>query len=385
MKTSEGCGCAEEVSRRKLLKAGLSAAAAVALGPQAESLAASQADRSSAAKQAPRMARGRAIDIHAHYYPQNYLQAIAEDGKRFNCEYRMTDQGFYTKTPAGNQGPLPAKFIDLKQRIAEMDATGVTVQAISLTTPMNYWGDAEISLKLAKEWNDGASAAHLAYPTRLVTFLTLPMLYPDHAMDELNRASKLPGMRGVYLGTNIEGRDLDDPLFEPVFARIEALELPIFLHPLTTLGGNRTKPYYLSNLLGNPFETAVAASHLIFGGVLDRHPKLQVNLPHGGGALPILIGRLDHGYKVRPEFDHTKMPLPPSAYLQRFTYDTIVHSKSILEFVIGEVGAERVMIGSDYCFDMGVERPLELLEQVNISSAQRKLILGENAARLLKI
>jgi aminocarboxymuconate-semialdehyde decarboxylase len=373
------------VSRRSLLKAGVSAAAAVAMGQSAESLAESQAQGQSKARQAISNEGVRAIDIHAHYYPQTYLEAIAEDGKRFNCEYRMTDQGFYTKTPAGNQGPLPTKFIDLKQRIAEMDATGVAVQAISLSTPMNYWGDAEISLILAKAWNDGASAAHLAYPTRLVAFLTLPMLYPDHAIDELNRASKLPGMRGVYLGTNIEGRDLDDPLFEPVFARIEALDLPVFLHPLTTLGGNRTKPYYLSNLLGNPFETAVAACHLIFGGVLDRHPKLQINLPHGGGALPILIGRLDHGWEVRSELDHARMPHPPSAYLQRFTYDTIVHSKSIMEFVIREVGAERVMIGSDYCFDMGVERPRELLEQINLPGAQRKMILGENAARLLKL
>jgi aminocarboxymuconate-semialdehyde decarboxylase len=385
MKTSEGCGCVTGVSRRKVLKAGLSAAAAVAMGKSAESLAESQAQGQSRARQAPRTEGVRTIDIHAHYYPQTYLEAIAEDGKRFNCEYRMTDQGFYTKTPAGNQGPLPTKFIDLKQRIAEMDETGVAVQAISLTTPMNYWGDAEISLHLAKAWNDGASAAHLAYPARIVAFLTLPMLYPDHAIDELNRASRLPGMRGVYLGTNIEGRDLDDPVFEPVFTRIEALDLPVFLHPLTTLGGNRTKPYYLSNLLGNPFETAVAASHLIFGGVLDRHPKLQVNLPHGGGALLILIGRLDHGWQVRSEFDHARMPKPPSAYLQRFTYDTIVHSKSIMEFVIQEVGADRVMIGSDYCFDMGVERPLELLEQINVTGAQRKRILGENAARLLKL
>src|SRR2546430_3122108 len=385
MKTSEGCNGAAGVSRRSLLKAGVSAAAAVAMGQSAESLAESQAQGQSKARQAISNEGVRAIDIHAHYYPQTYLEAIAEDGKRFNCEYRMTDQGFYTKTPAGSQGPLPTKFIDLKQRIAEMDATGVAVQAISLSTPMNYWGDAEISLTLAKAWNDGASAAHLAYPARLVAFLTVPMLYPDHAIDELNRASKLPGMRGVYLGTNIEGRDLDDPLFEPVFARIEALDLPVFLHPLTTLGGNRTKPYYLSNLLGNPFDTAVAACHLIFGGVLDRHPKLQVCLPHGGGALPMLMGRIDHGAEVRAEIRTLHLPHPPSAYMQRFTYDTIVHSKAVMEFLVREVGAERILLGSDYCFDMGYERPVRFLEQINLTSAQKKMILGGNAARMLKI
>ena len=174
-------------------------------------------------------------------------------------------------------------------------------------------------------------------------------------------------------------------LFEPIFARIEALDLPVFLHPLTTVGGNRTKPYYLSNLLGNPFDTAIAACHLIFGGVMDRHPKLQVNLPHGGGALPILIGRIDHGWRVRPEIEKLHMAQAPSTYLQRFTYDTIVHSKSVMEFVIREVGPERVMLGSDYCFDMGYERPVQFLEQVDLTSAQRRMILGDNAARLLKL
>jgi aminocarboxymuconate-semialdehyde decarboxylase len=211
------------------------------------------------------------------------------------------------------------------------------------------------------------------------------MLFPDRAIDELNRASKLPGMRGVYMGTNINQRDLDDPLFEPIFARIEALDLPIFLHPLQVVGGQRTAPYYLSNILSFPFDTAIAACHLIFGGVLDRHPKLQFSLPHGGGVLLMLIGRIDHAAAVRPEIEKLNLPQPPSKYLHRFTYDTIVHSKSVMEFVISEVGADRIMIGSDYCFDMGYERPLHFLDQVNITSAQRKMILGDNAARMLKL
>jgi aminocarboxymuconate-semialdehyde decarboxylase len=327
----------------------------------------------------------RPVDIHAHFFPQAYLDVIAEEGARFGVEYRAAEEGFYIKTDARFQGPLPYRAVDLKQRIADMDAQGTAVQAMSLTGPMAHWGDEEVSHKLARSWNDAASAAHVQYPTRLFGLLTLPMLFPDRAIDELNRASKMPGIRGVYMGTNINHRDLDDPLFEPILARIEALDLPIFLHPLQVVCGPRTAPFSLSNLLSFPFDTAIAACHLIFGGVLDRHPKLQFTLPHGGGVLLMLMGRIDHGATVRPEIEKLRLPRPPSKYLQRFTFDTVVHSKSVMEFVISEVGAERIMIGSDYCLDMGYERPVHFLDQLNINSAQRNLILGDNAARLLKL
>ena len=333
----------------------------------------------------------QSVDIHAHYFPEAYLNLFNEEGRRFGAESHITSDGFYFKVPASigvtslgsPSAPLAAKFIDLKQRIADMDQQGVSVQAISLTSPMVYWGDAEFDHKLATAWNDAASAAHQSYPSRLVGLLTLPMLYPDRAVEELNRAAKLPGMRGVYLGTNINGHDLDSTLFEPVWARIEELGLPVFLHPLQTIGGERLQPYYLENLLGNPVDTAIAACHLIFGGVLDRHPRLQVTLPHGGGVLPILTGRLDRGWQVRAEAKH--LPVAPSTYLQRFTYDTIVHSKSVMEFLIKEVGAERVMIGSDYCYNMGYERPLQFLEELDLNSQQRAQIMGDTAATLLKL
>jgi len=327
----------------------------------------------------------RAIDVHAHFFPQAYLDVLAEEGPRFQVEYRAAEEGFYIKTESRFQGPLPYRAVDLEKRIADMDAQGTAVQAMSLTGPMAHWGDEEVSHKLARAWNDAASAAHLKYSTRLVGLLTLPMLFPDRAVDELNRASKLPGLRGVYMGTNINHRDLDDPLFEPIFDRIEALDLPIFLHPLQVVGGPRTAAFSLVNLLGFPVDTAIAACHLIFGGVLDRHPKLRFTLPHGGGVLLMLMGRIDHGSRVRPEIEKLRLPRPPSKYLDRFTYDTIVHSKSVMEFVINEVGADRIMIGSDYCLDMGYEQPVHFLDQVNLTSAQRKLIQGDNAARILKL
>lgn len=324
-------------------------------------------------------------DIHAHFFPQAYLDVLAEEGPRFNVEYRVTEEGFYIKTEARFQGPLPHRIVDLEKRIADMDAQGTAVQAMSLTGPMAHWGDEEISHKLARVWNDAASAAHSQYPKRLFGLLTLPMLFPDRAIDELNRASKLQGLKGVYMGTNINHRDLDDPLFEPIFGRIEELDLPVFLHPLQVAGGHRIATFSLSTLLGFPFDTAIAACHLIFGGVLDRHPKLQFTLPHGGGVLLMLMGRIDHGSMVRPDIQKLRLPQAPSHYLQRFMYDTVVHSKSVMEFMIREVGAKRIMIGSDYCLEMGYERPIQFLDRVDLTHEQRRMILSDNAARLLKL
>ncbi len=369
-----------------MLKAGLAAAAVGAMGGVDKALAESQA-KSATEAQGMRAAAGvRAVDIHCHYFPEAYFKVFNEDGKRVNAEYHITDEGFFYKTPnsPNTAGPMAVKFMDLKQRIADMDQQGVAVQAMSLTAPMVYWGgEADLDHKLAAAWNDAASAGHLAYPTRLVAFCTLPMLYPDRAIEELNRASKLPGIRGVYMGTNINNKDLSDPLFEPIWTRIEELDLPVFLHPLQTVGGDRLRKFYLSNLLGNPIDSAIAACHLIFGGVLDRHPKLRFGLAHGGGALLMLIGRIDHGWQVRPEVK--QLPKAPSSYLDRFFYDTVVHSKQIMEFVIRTVGAERVLIGSDFCFDMGYERPVQFLEQIDLTSEQRKMIMGGTAAKLLKL
>ncbi len=368
--------CNHRVSRRTVLQGGLAAAAASSIPGVSNALLAAPAGLKTAGV--------RAVDIHAHYFPQTYFDLFNTEGQRYNAEFRMTEKGFFFKTPSESNGPLPAKFIDLKQRLADMDAQGVSVQALSLTGPMTYWAEGEFAHKLAMTWNDGAVAAHKANPDRFVVLATLPMLDPDRAADELNRVTKLPGVRGVYMGTNIEGRDLDDPLFEPTFRRIEALGLPVFLHPLPPiLGGKRLQPYSLTNLVAYPLDTTVAASHLIFGGVMDRHPNLVVVLPHAGGALLNIVGRLDHGWNVIPAAKLSAQT--PSAYLHRFMYDTIAHSKPLMEFILSQVGADRVMLGSDYCFPVGYERPVEVVEELRLNSEQRKMILGGTAAKLLKI
>ena len=362
-----------EVPRRQLLQGGLAAAAMGALG------AAGSASLPQPAQAAAGSAGARAIDIHAHYFPQAFLDALAQHGKAHGYDYRQTPDGFAI-------GPVQyaKKFTDLDLRLAEMDERGVEMHALSLTAPMLYWAEPEAQVALARAWNDAASEAHKAHPQRFVGLATLPMGDPELAVDELDRVASLQGIRGVYLGTNIEDRDLDDPRFTPVFERIEALNLPGFLHPLKTLDrSDRMKPYYLANIIGNPLDTAIACAHLIFGGVLDRFPNLEICLPHAGGVVPILIGRWDHGAKVRKELAHLKRP--PSDYLRRFTYDTVAHSPKVMKLVIDEVGIDRIMLGSDYCFDMGYTHPVETVDGLGLNDKERHSVLRGTAARVLRV
>lgn len=328
----------------------------------------------------------RAIDIHAHYFPPAYLAVLESYGYPSETVYSSADPKDETNQPGARTNKLRGRaFVDLELRIAAMDRQRVSVQALSVPPPYVFAHDGELLTRLARAFNDGASGAHLAYPDRLVGLATLPVHDPVAALEELERARKLPGMRGVCLGTRFARRDLSDRAFFPLYERIAALGWPIFLHyaPLCLIGLNdRLAQFHLSNLIGNTTETAIAAGHLIFGGVLDAFPALEVCLPHAGGVFPILVGRFDRGFEVRDECKH--LPHPPSHYLRRFSYDTVCHSEKIMKFLIDLVGADRIVLGSDYCFDMGYERPLELIERVGgLTEALRNGIVGGNAARLL--
>ena len=323
----------------------------------------------------------KTIDIHAHWYPVEWLRLMEQDAERFGGKLQRTPKGYAIATQLLTNA-FTDEFVDLDRRLAAMDRTGVDVQLLSLTTPMVYWAPAPFGCALAQCFNDAASAAHLKHPKRLFGAAMLPMQAPELALKELERAAKLPGMRGMYLATNVNGTELDDKTFWPIYAKCEELRWPVFLHPVDTIGRDRTQRFYLRNLLGNPYDTGVAAAHLIFGGVLDAFPRLEVNLPHAGGTLPGLIGRLDHGAKVRPELAHMKQP--PSAYLRRFTYDTIGHDDRINLNLVRLVGADRVLLGTDYCFDMGLAEPVQTVNRLtDLAQAERDQILGRNAARLL--
>jgi aminocarboxymuconate-semialdehyde decarboxylase len=208
---------------------------------------------------------------------------------------------------------------------------------------------------------------------------------PDLARREVERAARLPGIRGAYAATVVLDRELSDESFFPVYEALEGLGLPLFLHPVFVIGEDRLKRFYLTNLLGNPFETAIAAAHLVFGGVLERFAKLEVVLPHAGGAFPWLSGRLQRGWEKRPEL-RSAVKDGPQTFLRRFYYDTIGYSDALLANLVRLVGEDRVMMGSDYCFPIAYERPVEVVtDNPHLSDTARQAILAGNAARLLKL
>lgn len=324
-----------------------------------------------------------AIDIHAHWHAPDFVALIEKEGGDNGAKVSRNARGQVVLGVPGIGTVFQEQYISLETRLKAMDATGVDMHALSETSPMVYWAPPAFGLKLSQVYNDSLAAAHLKYPDRFLGLATLPMQDPSLAVQELDRAARLPGIRGVYIATHINGRNLDDKSFWPVYARCEALGLPLFLHPINPVGAERMRSYYLRNFIGNPVDTGIAAASLIFGGVMDEHPRLEVVLPHAGGIVPILIGRWDHGSSVRPETKH--MTRAPSTYLRRFHYDTISHNPQIMLDIVRQVGADRVVLGSDHPADMSLGRPVDFVESIpELSRSERELILGGNAARLLK-
>jgi aminocarboxymuconate-semialdehyde decarboxylase len=228
------------------------------------------------------------------------------------------------------------------------------------------------------------AAAVQARPESFLGLAAVPMAEPEAAPAEIERAINELGLHGVEIGTNVLGNNLDDPALLPVFEKVAELGVPMFIHPLNVLGGDRLARYQLDNLIGNVTDTAVAAASLIFGGVIARFPDLKVYLSHGGGSCPYVRGRWDHGWRVRQmdsAIDH-----PPSDYLRGFYYDALTHSPDALAFLVAWAGASHVMLGTDYPFDMGDSSPVATIEaNPALSDADKAAILGESAAALFDL
>jgi aminocarboxymuconate-semialdehyde decarboxylase len=239
-----------------------------------------------------------------------------------------------------------------------------------------------LAAAFARIQNEQLAKLVKARPDRFLAIGTLPMQAPKLAADELRHAVSKLGLRGAQIGSNVAGKNLDDPELEPVWATAAELGAFILLHPINVAGVDRLSSYYLNNLIGNPLDTTIAAACLVFSGVLERHPSLKICLAHGGGFVPYQAGRFLHGWHVRKE-PKSKLPKPPTESLGRFYFDTIVHSKEVLEFLVGNAGVNRVLLGSDYPFDMGMPDGVLQVRGLSIPASDQASILGGRAKALL--
>lgn len=299
------------------------------------------------------------IDIHAHTIPASLLDDLAESAPSIAPRLEDRDGQLYFHYPSGRvSGPVPPGMSHTRERLADMDASGVEVQALSVPPTHFSYGHAPQEAAAAAELHNDAmiDMAH-AHPDRFVVLGTLPLQDTDLALKELERLASVDAVVGLEMGTNVAGRNLDHESLRPVWGAAEEIGFAVVLHPDNVAGADRMHDYYLHNFVGNPADTTVAAGSLMFGGVLVEHPDLRVALLHGGGFLPYQIGRFEHGWSVRPE-PREKLAQSPRELLHRFYFDTLTHDTDSLRFLLERVGADRLCLGTDYPFDMADETPL---------------------------
>lgn len=258
---------------------------------------------------------------------------------------------------------------------------GVDIQVVGPMPMHHYWADPDLAIQLARTVN-AVVAAHCAdAPDRLYGLGTVPLQHPDLAVALLDRAVNDHGLYGISVSTTVDGRELADPAHDVVWQRAEELGAVVFVHPWGCSLGERLATNYLGNTVGQPVETTVALSHLIFTGVLDRFPRLKLVAAHGGGYLPTYIGRSDHAWQVRQ--DARGCAESPSTYLRRMWFDALVYTPGALRRLVEEVGADRVVLGTDHPFDMGVDDPVARLDAAGLAPADRAAVAGGNALDLL--
>ena len=328
------------------------------------------------------MAKQRTIDTHTHICTLETAALITKAGVKVTITPEGVENAAFDVNGTVYR-PFPTGGFDIARRLRDMDATGVDVHVLS-ATPQTYLYNVEpeLAATVAAIQNDQMAKHIAAHPDRFWGIATLPLAQPKHAADELKRAMTKLGLRGSMFGSNIKGINLDDPMFEPLWAIAEELGAFMFVHPNNVAGADRLKSYYLGNLIGNPLDTTIAAASLFFGGVMDRYPKLRIMLAHGGGFTPYQAARWEHGWKVRNE-PKKNIKTQPKGIAKRFFYDTILHSDRTLEAMIGLVGSDHVLLGSDYPYDMAMLGCVAHVRSLEISDADKDSILGGRAEMLL--
>ncbi|MDR6436482.1 aminocarboxymuconate-semialdehyde decarboxylase [Paenarthrobacter nicotinovorans] len=333
------------------------------------------------------------LDVHAHVLIPALQQTVANADPQGFAALQALEVRRNGPESMANSGVMIKErwpqLTDLDRRLADMDAQGVDVQLVSPSpSHFYYFAGAGLALTLAKQANEAVRGLVQGAPDRLNGLGLVPLQHPDLMVEALEHAVIECGLQGVEIGsfagtpgdpehTTVE---LSDPRLEAFWSRAEELGALVFLHPFGCSLDERLDRFYLANTVSQPAENAVALSHLIFSGVLDRYPGLLILAAHGGGYLPTTIGRSDHAWKVRPEA--RRCAERPSSYLQRIFFDSLVHNPRELAALVQAAGPGQVMLGSDYPFDMGSDDPVGEVHEAGLSEADVAGILAGNAARL---
>lgn len=325
------------------------------------------------------------IDAHAHVLTEAMIAAIAREVP--SCAPKLTrldEDSAILEILDVKQNPFPRHAWDLERRFRHLAEQRIDLQVVcNVPHTFLYEADAGAAAMVAEIQNAALGALCRQYPDRFLALATAAMQDPAGAARTLERAVTEHGLRGLHLGSNIRGGNLDDPALDAVWEVAERHALFVLVHPHKVVAAQRMHGYYLTNLVGNPLETTIAAACLVFGGVIERHPNIRFCLSHAGGFVPFQAGRFRHGWEVRKE-PRARLKGDPRESLARLFFDSITHAPGPLRFLLEEVGPERILFGTDYPFDMGTTRGVEEIEAAIADPSARAAILEGNARRLLK-
>ncbi len=322
------------------------------------------------------------IDVHAHYFPPEYLESLNKLSDEAKGPLAWGWKSTIERAVLGD----PLMYGDMDERIRLMDVAGIDLQVLSLSMPNVYFADSEESLRLARLSNDCFAELQRKYQSRILGLASVPLTNVAMAVDELRRAVKGLGLRGVLLGSNVMGKPLDSPEFDPFYAEVERLGAVIVIHPMVPASAAAYSDYDLLSMVGLPVDSTLAVLRLIFSGILDRYPNIKVILPHLGGPVLFLWERIEQRF-LTPFRGRASMMQPPSYYLKNVYYDCVSFHLPAMRCVRDTVGSGQMLLGTDfpYVSHGNLSRAVESVRRLELPPDETENVLGENAAKLFAV